>query len=473
MNRIINFLNIKKYSSDKRKQFIFNVFLGIVVLFFLTITKDTAIRQSFINGWFDYYIMFRMDSETDTINVAHDIVFLDFDNKSFQTLNRADMTPRDKVAALLKMAYLGNAKVIVLDFDFSEPDYRPAQIFANEEISLSGLDRDQILFETIQQIKNDSSATTKILVPLVTYADKTVKHNIFESLIDSKTVFAVTPTLTTNQIGDNYTRFWLPYLEVKDNKTGDRDILWSIPLLTSVLYAGDFDELENLKTKILTGNEDSFSVNINYKQKKEFTFYRETLKNGGLLRDTTALQYNRIQYSLIPADVLTQFPFGTVQPANIGHWRKGGLDNQRIDFSDKIVIIGRSDGDCADFYSTPCGILPGLYIHGNAIFSILGKTRPHLTPLYKHLLIELYLIVFVAYLFLGLSEFKATGIVCVLTVLCVILSYVYFCYTNEFVYFVFAFTSEGMYNFANNIQRMLNDGLITIELSFRRFRGRR
>lgn len=463
----MNFLNISNYSSIAQKQFLFNLFLGVMVLLFFIAIKDTAVMQSSINSWLDYYIMLRMDSETETQMAAQNVTFLDFDNKSFQILGKPDLTPRDKIAELLTVAYCGDARIVILDLDFSESDYTPAKTFVDEEIAKSGLERDRELFNAIEQIKNDSTSQTKILLPLITYADKTIKHNVFSTLIDNKTVFAVTPTLTTNQAGDNNTRFWLPYLEVKDAETDEQKILWSIPLLTAALYNGNVEELDKLQQEILYTNKDFFMININ---RKQFKFYKERTKNGGLMRDTTSSQYNRIQYTAIPPDVLTQFPLGTIEPANIGHWRKDGLDNKRIDCKNKIVIIGRADEDCADFFSTPCGNLTGMYIHGNSIASILGETRPHLTPLYKHVLIELLLILIAAYSFLGLSETKAKIIIVVLTPLCWILTYVYFCYTNEFVYLSFAFTVVGIYNFVNNIQAFI---LQVRGASFRRFFRRR
>ena len=467
MRVIMNFFKLNRYSTEQRNQFGFNIFLGVAVLIFSVMVRNTAIVQGSINGWFDYYIMFRADSESDTQRAAQNITFLDFDNNSFQSLGKPDMTPRDKVAELLETAYTGNARIVILDFDFSEADYSPAKTFVGDEVMKKGLERDKILFDTIERIKNDPNSQTKILLPLVTYADKTIKPNVFASLIDNKKIFAVTPTLTTNRVGDNYARFWLPYLEV-EGENGERKILWSIPLLSSVLYGGNFSELENLQSEILIGDKNFFETKINHETRAEqFKFYREQMKDGGLIRDTASLQYNRIQYVALPPDVFAPFPLGTINPANVGHWRKNGLDNKRIDCRDKIVVIGRNDEDCSDIFPTPCGNLSGMYIHGNSIASILGETRPHLTPLYKHVLIELLLILIAAYSFLGLSETKAKIVVIVMYILCWILNYVYFCFTNEFVYLVFAFMSVGVYNIINNIQTFFVGGF-----SVRRFFGR-
>ena len=433
--------------------------------------KDTVMRQSFINGWFDRYIALRMESDTDTWKAAQNIVFLDFDNKSSQLLGRPDITPRDKVAELLNFACQGGAKIVIIDMNFSEEDYTPAKKFAGEEIAKTGEERDKILFDLLEQIKNDPATKTKILLPLITYSDRTIKHNTFSALIDNKKIFAVTPTFTTNRTGDNYVRFWLPYFEATDGETGEQKILWSVPLLGAVLYSGTFEELENLTENITLGNENSFFIPLDYNgQSKLFEFYREQTKDGNLLRDSTSLQYNRIQYTAVPPDVLTKSPFGTISPSNIGHWRKDGLDNKNIDYQDKIVIIGRADADCSDFFSTPVGNLTGMYVHGNSVASILGETRPHLTSPYKHILIELLLILIASYSFLCLSEFKAKCVVFILTPLCWILTYIYFCYTNEFVYLSFAFTAVGVYNFVNNIQTLIVGG-ISIRHLFRRRRN--
>lgn len=455
MNKLISFLNISNHPASARKEFLFNLLLGVATLIIFIAVKDTTIMQAAINGWFDYYIMFRMDAETDTQTAAKNISFLDFDNKSFQALNKPDLTPRDKIAELLSVAYRGNARIVILDFDFAEPDYSPARKLFDGEIAKSGSERDRELFDAIERVKNDSASQTKILLPLTNYADKTIKRNVFSSLIDNEKIFGVTPTLTTNRIGDNYARFWLPYIEVKDAETDERKILWSIPLLTAVLYSGNVAGLEKLQDDILHSDKNFFVTSLHRETTEQFKFYRERTADGGLLRDTSSLQYNRIQYAAVPPDVLTQFPFGTIEPANIAHWRKDGLDNKRIDCNDKIVIIGRADDDSADFFLTPCGDLTGMYVHGNSIASILGETRPHLAPLYKYVLIELLLILIAAYSFLGLSEFKAKVVIFVLTPLCWILNYVYFCFTNEFVYLSFAFTVVGIYNFVNNVQAFI------------------
>ncbi len=460
MKNILKYLDIKEYSKERRNQFIFNVILGLAVLFLFVLLRNSAVRQNFINTYFDYFIKFRLDSDTNTKKVSQEIIFLDFDDTSLYELERPSITPRNKVAELVELAYIGGAKIIILDMDFSEPDYSPEKILSGDILAMDGQSRDRTLFELFEKIKADSDSQAKVLLPVTAYSDRTLKNNVFHSLIDNQKIFEVTPTFTTSKFADSSVRFWMPYMEVREDLQAPIKILWSIPLLTCVLAYGDFNELQNLESKIIDSETDVFTIHITRDDKaEEFHFYKEYSDNGDLIRDSSAQQYNRIQYVMIPPDVNLQLPFGNISESKIGHWRKTGVDNKRVDFKDKIVIIGRADKDCGDFFRTSVGNLPGMYIHGNSIATIMGKTQPHLTSPYKHVFIEIFLIFIAAYGFLWLSPFKAKCLIIVLTALCWIFTYVYFCFTNEFIYLSFAFTAVGVYNFVNNIQAFIVGGV--------------
>ena len=457
MKNLLKCFDLRMYSKEQRNQFIFNIILGLSVLLFFTLLRDTSVRQNYINTYFDYFIKFRLDSYTDTKAVSQEIVFLDFDDISLYELNRPSITPRDKVAELIELAYMGGAKIIIPDMDFSESDYSPEMFFAGDELALDGQSRDRVLFNLLERIKKDFTSQTKVLLPLTAYSDRTLKKNIFCPLIDNKKIFEVTPTFTTGKFIDSSVRFWMPYMEVKEDLQAPLRILWSIPLLTCVLVNGDVDELRNLESTIIDSDTEIFTLNVlRNNEVEEFHFYKEYSDSEGLIRDSSAGQYNRIQYVMIPPDINFQSPFGNISESRIGHWRKTGVDNKRIDFKNKIVIIGRADKDCGDFFRTSVGNLPGMYVHGNSIATIMGKTQPHLSSPYKHAFVEILLIIIAAYAFLCLSQFKAKCLIVSLTVLCWIFTYVYFCFTNEFLYLSFAFTVIGVYNFANSsIRRLL------------------
>ena len=465
IEKIKNFLDLKKHGNDKIKEFAFNIFLGIIIIVLSIFMRDTMIKQELINSWFDKYILLRSDSDTETKLIANELVFLDFDNTSIEELNRPELTPRDKVADLVRIASEKGAKLIIIDMNFTESDYSPAKLMAGDETALTGESRDKILYDLFETIKNDSTKDTKILLPFVTYADRQEKPNIFSDLIDNKKIFSITSTFTANNQSDWNVRFWLPYLETKRQGTGENHLLWSIPVMTMALMIGDAEELNSLEQSILNDDNDemkSYTLNVNRHGKEGiFTFYKEQYKNQGILRNTQSYQYNRIQYTLLPPNVKISEPFGNIPAKHIGHWRNNDfkLDNERIDCKDKIVIIGRADENCADFHVTPFGTMPGMYIHGNIIATILSDTQPHLASMTKSIIVETLLVIIAAYVFLNLSAFKSKCIVLLMIGLCWIISFAYFCFTNEFVILIFAFTSIGIYNFINNIENFFRNGL--------------
>ena len=132
------------------------------------------------------------------------------------------------------------------------------------------------------------------------------------------------------------------------------------------------------------------------------------------------------------------------------------MDNERIDCKDKIVIIGRADSNCNDLHATPIGIMPGMYIHGNIIATALSKTQPHLTSTTKHLIIEIILVIMASYMFLLIPQ-KTKYLIPIMMGMCWAFSYLYFCYSNEFIFFSFAFTCIGVYNWLKNIQNFFRN----------------
>ena len=478
LNKIKNILDIRRHSADKIKEFIFNLFLGLAIIIFFIFVKDTTIRQELINSWFDKYIFFRCDDDTETKRIGNEMVFLDFDNTSMEELKRPDLTPRDKVSDLVKIAYEKDAKLIIIDMIFSEPDYSPTKLMAGDEIALNGESRDKNLYDLLEKIKNDNSKDTKVLIPFINYSDQYEKPNIFSNLIDNKKIYSVTSTFTANNLSDWSVRFWLPYIETKQFGTEEKHLLWSIPIMTMALTIGNEDELKPLEQLILNDNgidNESYKLNIMRQgEKRTFTFYEEQYKKQGLIRNTQSHQYNRIQYTILPPDVKITEPFGNIPAKHIGHWRNNEfkLDNERIDCKDKIVIIGRADANCGDLHATPIDIMPGMYIHGNIIATVLSETQPHLTSISKHLIIEILLVIIASYMFLLIPQ-KTKYLIPIMIGMCWAFSYLYFCYSNEFVFFSFAFTFIGVYNWLKNIQnffRRLN-ALDTIRrFNFFRFR---
>ena len=466
MNKITQNLNFMKWPAAKRREFLFNMVLGIGFMVAFILLQNTAARQAVINSWFDKYIAWRYEidsnkfilqnvlpglKKSDAKRASEKIVFLRFDRQAFKTLGRPVITPRDKVADLVNIAYKGGARVIYLDMLFSERDYAPAPMksLAGDVTAKDGLSRDRVLEDLLNEIKNDSGSQTRVLLPLETYeTDGKLKDIIFsskgESIIDNRKIFAVTPKFT--RANDSRTRFWLPYegLKDQDNKGKTGDVLWSVPLTALSLLHGSERQLVKLREEIL--KRDRFDIDddefmLGLPGGGAFTFYREDYKNNASVRDSEHHQYNRIQYTLMQDPIDKR----TISSDHIGSWQKSSphVDNEHIDFKDKIVIIGRDDPDCKDFHDTPVGRMAGMYVHANSIATVLGETQPYITTTGRQILVDMVLILLTAYGYALLPSYLVKYFLTLLTLIFVPCSFLYFCRTNEFVYISWAFASIG------------------------------
>ena len=432
-----------------------------MTLFFL-FTRNTPIQQDAINWCFDKYINLSVGDDSETNQIANDLIFLDFNNQSLKELDRPYSIPRNKIADLVNVAYEGGAKLIIIDFTFNELDYTPEKLIAGDNVALDGGARDKILYNSLKNIRDNPSTATKVLLPYITYEDKTEMKNIFSDLVDNKKIYSVTPNLTED-LTNNYSRFWLPYYKTYKADTDEKNLLWSIPVMTITLNIGIVNDLNELGNKILNDSDenfDSYALKVNRNgTNKEFLIYEEQSKDTRLFRDSRANQYNRIKYTLIPPDPSTMLG-GNILPKNIGHWHKNGVDNTAINFKDKIVIIGRADADCGDWHLTPVGSMPGMYVHGNAIATVLSSTQPHLCSILKYLVIEILLVVIASYVFLNMEGLKPRIIVVIMIGLCFAGTYLWFCKTNEFIFLSLSFTSIGVYNISRMVENRFLKGLI-------------
>jgi hypothetical protein len=71
---------------------------------------------------------------------------------------------------------------------------------------------------------------TKLLLPVINYADLSFRENQFTKLIDDKNILGVTPAFSQGLGGDNIVRFWVPYLQGTALDSGAKEIFWSMPV---------------------------------------------------------------------------------------------------------------------------------------------------------------------------------------------------------------------------------------------------
>lgn len=457
--RFLKYLDIRNFSRNNKYYFLFNLVLGLATLIGFVLTRDTPVQQSLINALFDQAIEWRtgllkFGRECDAEIAAKDIVILSFNDTDMKEWRYPIMTPRNKMADMIRFAYEGGASVIVLDMELAEPDYSPAKKILGDSKAMTGQERDKELFDLLERIKNDTASNTRVLISGDLHADKTLKENDFARLIDNKKIYAASTYVSASRGNDRTVRFWQPYVEItaEYDEVESREVLWSFQILSLALTEGGEEDLERISQNILHGNDEKFTLHCN--SGREFIFYREIESSTGMvLRNTQSLQYNRIQYVFKPFSL--EKKMHNISTENEGHWS----DHEYLDFKNKIVLIGREDKECNDFIATPIGRMPGLYVHGNAIATILGNTPPHISPLWKYLVIEIILIIVTAYIFVYRQYSGAKRISGIMAIICQGGVYIYFWFTNEFVYLTCSFASIGVYNFVSRMEEWFKRGL--------------
>ena len=305
--QVRKFLDPRWHEKKDKNAFVFNIILGVSFILVLSVVlKDTTIRQEAMNLYFDQYMLWRMDAEKNSFfdkyillglaadrearKNAREMIFLDFDNSAIKAINRPELTPRDKIADLIRAAYHGGASIIVVDTGFLEADKSPASLLEGDEVALTGEERDQILYDLLKTIRDDSNSDTKVLLPRMTYSDHTEQSNIFADLVDGKKIFEVTPLLTEYK---SVARFWVPYIKAYRADTGEPYILWSIPVMTLALKYDRLEELKILEKNILNDEhqkEDHYLKIYRNSVEEKFPVYEEMTVGDDVVRDTRAVR---------------------------------------------------------------------------------------------------------------------------------------------------------------------------------------
>ena len=164
---------------------------------------------------------------------------------------------------------------------------------------------------------------------------------------------------------------------------------------------------------------------------------------------------NRIRFFLVPQNTLLDYPGG-----NLFELVNSVDEVPYVSFKDKIVIIGNANPDAGDMHLTPAGNMPGMYVIGNALNTILLGLQPPHAPLLLNMVIELLVIILAAYF---LSGFPALIVYIIKTVALIavlgIISYYWFLKTGVLFNFTFAIAGIGFYDLAVNVEKDLVAGI--------------
>ena len=371
---LLNIINIKK--RHKRKFFI-SILIGVLVIAFYHFNEDTDWAINQINKELDVAVKDESVAVSNKLvtlagnsKLSTKVAFIEIDDSINKAWGSQMLTPRNKLADIIKYTANAGAKIIVPDFIFDYSDVKSPQ-------------SDLRLAKVLQELTDKKSAV-KIIFPVGIKSDGALSSNIFQNIINRNPNFYSAVSGTLGSGADNKIRFWRPF---EITTTNDKKLLWSVPFLAAILSEEHGDDILDLLQNIVS--------------KPNFNSHTIGLKSGDkikLVSNTDDIYLYRMRFLLVPHDTIALSPQGNMfdnlfKPEEIGH----------ANFKDKIVIIGNSSHEAMDIHQTPVGPMAGMFIIGNTIHTILSGLQPHKINLFVTITIELLLI-----LFLSLLSNKAT-----------------------------------------------------------------
>jgi len=424
-------LSFKKFSREEKIHFLVNIVIGLSIVVILQFYEHTDFGEDTINRAFDYVIAKEAATSARSGNIAaqknktraEQIIFIDL-GSAFEKKGDPVITPRYELAKSIEAAYSGGAKVIVLDILLEDRDC------CNPE-------HDRMLRKVFQDMIAQK-VSTKVIFPVRIGSDGHIKQNLFQDLIETQRIFYPAIPYISATASDRIVRYWFPFETV--NNTSAHQLLWNTSFLAAMLAHGKADELRAIGQTIK-----------DEKARRAYFIKLGSSTDIEISADRDDLYRNRIRFFLIPQNTLTDYPAG-----NLFELVNSVDEVPYVTFRDKIVIIGNASPDAGDMHLTPAGNMPGMYVIGNALNTILLGLQPPRAPLLLNMAIELLVIILAAYFLSGFPAFivyiiKTVALIAVLG----IISYYWFLKTGVLLNFTFAIVGMGFYDVAVSIEKDL------------------
>jgi CHASE2 domain-containing sensor protein len=338
------------------------------------------------------------------------------------------------LAKTVEAAYKGKAKIIALDILLEERDC----CHPEHDRRLRGVFQEMI----------DKKSPTKVIFPVRIGSGGEIKKSLYEDFIAKHPNFYTAIPYISATVSDRIVRYWVPYETVKGDSR--YPFLWNVSFLTAMLAHGKESELKMIGQEI-KGQKNSKTHFIKLNNMKEIE----------ISSDRDDIYRNRIRFFLIPASILYKYPVG-----NLFEMVCDVNEVEYVTFKDKIVVIGNSNPDAGDLHLTPIGNMPGMYIIGNALNTILLGLQPSRPSMVLNMLIEFFVIIIAAYFLsrfppLIIKIFKSIVLISILSAI----SYYYFLRTGVLLNITFAVLGMGFHDTALSIEKSLIRKKKTVNLA--------
>jgi CHASE2 domain-containing sensor protein len=348
----------------KHAHFCMNILIGTLIAFLFHFIEGTQLGENTLNKVFDASLgsYYEEDPSTDKI------FFIDIDESTLNDWGNPYFTPLDSLSKAIQICLLGKAKVIFIDIslDDRKSDFVSTSLLKNTLSSYTAL--------------NVENQNTHIIFPKIINSNRKIEDTLVDSIVTQNENFHFGIPIIYSSSSDKVTRYINYYTTYTNN--GEERYILNTALLATLLFKGYNDkDLEALKLKLASNekysipfNDNSLSISNKDIIANRIKFYYQF---GNNYSNHLHLNYsNRIEYNNI-------------------------TDELKNLIKDKIVIIGVSDKSHSDdYYMTPVGQMPGMYIMGNAIYELINYKQLKTINYFYIIMIELITIIFAAILFM-------------------------------------------------------------------------
>ena len=338
-------------------------------------------------------------------------VYIDIDESTYRDWGEPPITPKDKLADLLRFTRTGSPKMVVVDIDTSEreasTDSEGSQLaeltdvlsnWSDEKVHDPSLKEPTLL--VVRGFRQNLETGTKYLEQ---------RSSPLDTLLAENNNFHSTSPLFERSLYDHTIRHWRLFERTCNNDSGG--VIPSVQLVAAARLYAETPNLSRLYNALETYRP-SDCTRINQQPRKSLRLGNRQLHLvGDRINDRIIYKIPWAIGLVDPSQVESvlhlnqQVPLVTYLSAGIITNSESELDASLL--KDRIVVIGGSFAENRDNYLTPIGMMPGAMILINAIHSLLQygqMERPSPWLLYG---LELCLILIASFIFALTQTFTA------------------------------------------------------------------
>lgn len=374
--------------------YLINVAVGIMIAVIFAMAAGSQWGEGVRNAAFDLLVRYEYQQTPHAVAPRSPLFFVEISPLEYRQWGEPLLTPREKVADLIDAAWHKGAPVVVLDILLDRPDREHP-------------DADAKLRSLLQRMLREN-AHTRVIFPVRVGADGELRGHLLDDFFESRSVagerlfYPAAPTVLASQV-DLLNRFWGAYQVCRDRQGGTR-IIWSVALLAAALHQGTQDHLEQLAKRLVAGagqahggatgeGDAELRLKLGERELQLAPLERLAPADAGYpgfqAGESHGLPYaQRVRFLIAPR---------TLARRDAGNFRPGLSPDS---LAGKIVVIGNGSPETGDILATPVGQMPGMYLIGNAINTIVTGRMPEHMEEWQDLLLEAAMIVVAAWLFL-------------------------------------------------------------------------